>query len=268
MNHLINFVLSSKLFISLSVCSLALATQYTLGLYDFKILLLLFFGTFLSYNFQRFIFCYTVKKDLKSFWILKNKYVFQFLLLISVIIFSNLFLKLSGITQLMVLMISTISLSYPILRKTPYLKIFLIAFSWSFSTVALIYYESNLVLNSNVVLSIISRMFFIIAITIPFDIRDVEYDKKKTYTIPMLVGDKMAKKIAVFFLLLFLIIDSYLYLNNLNFGFFISTILCFLYSFYIVCKDNQKKDGLYYSFWLESCSISLLFFLILTSIFL
>ena len=268
MNHLINFVLSSKLFISLSVFSLALATQYTLGLYDFKLLLLLFFGTFLSYNFQRFIFCYTVKKDLKSFWILKNKYVFQFLLLISVIIFSNLFLKLSGITQLMVLMISTISLSYPILRKTPYLKIFLIAFSWSFSTVALIYYESNFVLNSNVVLSIISRMFFIIAITIPFDIRDVEYDKKKTYTIPMLVGDNMAKKIAVFFLLLFLIIDSYLYLNNLNFGFFISTILCFLYSFYFVSKDNQKKDGLYYSFWLESCSISLLFFLILTSIFL
>ena len=147
-------------------------------------------------------------------------------------------------------------------------SIFLIAFSWSFSTVALIYYESNLTLNPNVVLSIISRMFFIIAITIPFDIRDVEYDKKKTYTIPMLVGDKMAKKIAVFFLLLFLIIDSYLYLNNLNFGFFISTILCFLYSFYIVCKDNKKKDGLYYSFWLESCSISLLFFLILTSIFL
>ena len=139
------------------------------------------------------------KKGFKIFWILKNKYVFQFLLLISVIVFSNLFLKLSGITQLMVLMISVISLSYPILRKTPYLKIFLIAFSWSFSTVALIYYESNLTLNSNVVLSIISRMFFIIAITIPFDIRDVEYDKKKTYMIPMLVGDKMAKKIAVFF---------------------------------------------------------------------
>ena len=168
----------------------------------------------------------------------------------------------------MVLMISTISLSYPILRKTPYLKIFLIAFSWSFSTVALIYYESNLMLNLNVVLSIISRTFFVIAITIPFDIRDVEYDKKKTYTIPMLVGQNMAKKIAVFFLLLFLIIDSYLYLNNLNFGFFISTILCFLYSFYLVTKNNQKQDGLYYSFWLESCSISLLFFLIITSIFL
>ena len=78
----------------------------------------------------------------------------------------------------------------------------------------------------------------------------------------------MAKKIAVFFLLLFLIIDLYLHLKNLNFGFFISTILCFLYSFYFVSKDNQKKDGLYYSFWLESCSISLLFFLIITSIFL
>ena len=87
--------------------------------------------------------------------------------------------------------------------------------------------EQDVMYDWNNVPKRITRMFFIIAITIPFDIRDVEYDKKKTYTIPMLVGDKMAKKIAVFFLLLFLIIDSYLYLNNLNFGFFISTILLY-----------------------------------------
>ena len=82
---------------------------------------------------------------------------------------------------------------------------------------------------------------FIIAITIPFDIRDVEYDKKKTYTIPMLVGDKMAKKIAVFFITFFLIIDSYLYLNNLNFGFLFQPFFVFYTRFILYVKDNQKK---------------------------
>ena len=165
---------------------------------------------------------------------------------------------------------SLISILYPFgLRNTPYLKIFLIAASWSISTVLLTYFENNLLIDQRFYLEIFARFFFILGITIPFDIRDLKFDNRKLKTIPIVFGFDDSKKIALFFLFIYILISSYVYLfNNFNLNYLLATFFCFLYSAYLVNNLKANSSNFYYSFWLESCSISLLVFLIITSIFL
>lgn len=267
MKHLIIFFLNSKIFISLCVFCLALSTQFVIGVYNLNLLFLIFFGTFLSYNYQRIIFHIKQKKTHSISWVFGNKKL-TFLIVVAATIFLFCFFQLKTITKLMVVLVSSVSLFYPILRKIPFLKIFLISFSWAFSTAALIYFENSLDFNQNYYVSIISRTCFILGITIPFDIRDVKHDRLKLNTIPLVFGVDVAKKIALTFLALYLCIECYFYLQNFAFNFIISTSLCFLYSFFIVKNLNKNASDYYYSFWLESCSVSLLVFLIITSILL
>ena len=56
MKNLFTFFLDSKIFLSICVFSLALSSQYILKQYHINVLTILFFGTFLSYNYQRLFF--------------------------------------------------------------------------------------------------------------------------------------------------------------------------------------------------------------------
>ena len=64
---------------------------------------------------------------------------------------------------------------------------------------------------------------FIVAITIPFDIRDIDYDSKSFRTIPQLIGEVPARFLGfaliwVSFFLVVLIIDEYSLFLSLVYG--------------------------------------------------
>ena len=124
----INFLLKSKIFISLCVFCLALSTQFMIGEYNLNLLFLLFFGTFLSYNYQRIIFHIKLKNKHSISWFFGNKKLI-FLIAMAGILFLCCFFQLKTITKLMVILLSSVSLFYPMLRKIPFLKILLISFS-------------------------------------------------------------------------------------------------------------------------------------------
>ena len=270
MNRSLNFFLHSNIFISFCVVCLAFSTQFMLKSFNFEILFLLFFATFISYNFQRIVFHTKFNKTQLSSWYNNFKKVIYFILGFSLLIFVYFFLKLKLRTQLVVFFISLISFLYPFgLRDIPFLKIFLISFSWSVSTVSLIYFENNLLIDHEFYLEILSRCFFIIGITIPFDIRDLQYDNKSLKTIPIVFGAYHSRNISLFFLVSYILTTFYLHFYiQFNLNYLLAAFLCFIYSSYLVNKVNVKRSGFYYSFWLESCSVSLLFFLIITSLFL
>jgi 4-hydroxybenzoate polyprenyltransferase len=170
----------------------------------------------------------------------------------------------------LVLGLSLLSLLYAVkLRDIPYLKIYLIAASWCFSTILLTVLENKLIVDLEIILSMIGRFFFIVAITIPFDIRDVNFDKKRLKTLPILFGVERSKKIALIMLLLFLILEFFHYVVfSWEINFFLASLLCFGYTYYLIKKSGMDRNRFYYSFWVESCSISLVVFLIITAIFL
>jgi len=67
------------------------------------------------------------------------------------------------------------------LRDIPFLKIFVIAFVWALVTglLPLISSKDLIQINLQHILFLTKQFLFVVAITIPFDIRDMKYDVEK-----------------------------------------------------------------------------------------
>jgi 4-hydroxybenzoate polyprenyltransferase len=125
--------------------------------------------------------------------------------------------------------------------------------------------EKEIIFSSNVIAHLLSRFLFIFAICIPFDIRDVKYDNIKLKTIPIVFGVSRSKLISFISLLFVIIISTFQYWNNkLSIGFFVAISLSCIVSSIFIEKSNGKKSDFYFSFWVESLSILLYLFLVIS----
>ena len=269
MNSIIRFLVLSQIYVSLCVAALALSTQLIISSFNLDVVIFLFFATFISYNFQKIV---SLKRnpDRARGWFLNNKKFIYFFLLCSLIIAINLFLGFNYKTQFLIIIISFISLMYPFgLRTVPYIKVFIIALVWCVSTELITVFENKLVIETELLMSIFSRFFFIVSITIPFDVRDVEFDFTELKTLPIVFGVKKSKQIALVMLYAYVLIEVLRHLVfTENWQALVAAFLCCLYTQYLIKGSDNKKSGFYYVFWVESSSLSVLFFLIITSIFL
>lgn len=89
------------------------------------------------------------------------------------------------------------------LRDVHYIKIFLIAITWSWITVILPAIELGMAYAIPLYIMLLERMFFVFAITIPFDIRDLEIDAyNQVKTLPAALGVRQSQRWAAAALLL------------------------------------------------------------------
>ena len=137
------------------------------------------------------------------------------------------------------------------------MKIFVISIVWTIGTTVLLILENNLIFSEGVILNIIARFLFVfIAITIPFDIRDIKYDTGKLITLPLVFGVNRAQHLSF----LALTICSIIYINQFLFNALdlyclLALILLYFTSIIFVANSNQNRDDLYFSFLGESLSI-------------
>ena len=264
---MIRFFVFTNLWVSICVAALCFSTEIIFQVYDIRISAFAFFSTFLAYNFQSIA---SLKNGYgeKFLWIKENLFLLCFLVVVSIIASFYFFLKFHINTQIMIIILSLISLFYSFgLRSTPYIKIFLISISWSITSV--FFYISELdSLNLDVKTSMLfsSRVLFRISLTIPFDIRDIEKDKKNLRTIPQLFGVNKSKIIAI----IALIISCTLLLfqpliNSFSSQFLFSSILIFLITSFFIYYSDSKKPCFYFSFWGEGISIVLFITLLLSN---
>jgi 4-hydroxybenzoate polyprenyltransferase len=191
----INFLINSNIYISLAAVFLTIETQILLGMKPqlHPYLFIIFFATLFVYNLNRFITIITNKKALHSYkhsWVKENLHGFYLLVFISAAAFICVaFLaKRKVLITLAPIALLTLFYSTPIfknkknifkLREIPYVKIFLISFVWSAATIFLPIIQSDQVYKySHIMAILVERFFFVFAITIPFDIRDIEVDKQ------------------------------------------------------------------------------------------
>ena len=168
-------------------------------------ILLLFFGTLARYNIISFTVPANVTGD-KFRFMRKKRRILQAIsissLLISIYLLT--YLSLWQIAYLSHLGLLTFWYLFPIplgftkikpLRKVPYLKIFIIAYVWVGSSFAMPLIEENGDwLNQQFLFLFLERILFIFAITLPFDIKDLEDDMRmKLRTIPSKIGIKRTK---------------------------------------------------------------------------
>ena len=269
MNSIIRFLVLSNIYVSLCVAALALSTQFIIDSFNLDVVLFLFFATFISYNFQKIV---SLKRnpDRVHAWFLDNKKLIYFFLLCSLIIAIIFFIGFNYRTQFLIIIVSFISLMYPFgLRSVPYIKVFIIALVWCVSTELITIFENKLMIETELLLSIFSRFFLIVAITIPFDIRDIKFDFTELETLPIVFGIKKSKQIALAMLYVYILIEVLRHLViTPNRQILVASFLCCIYTQYLIKGSDNKKTGFYYAFWVESSSLSVLFFLIITSIFL
>ncbi|MGC6470648.1 MAG: hypothetical protein ACON4E_05210 [Flavobacteriales bacterium] len=263
------FFLSSNIFVSLCVVALSLSSSLILEIDGIYLIPFIFFSTLFSYNFQRL-----VRYNSKAVQWVKLDTDRKQTLFISVLSFIPMLyysFSLSVSSLGLIFIASLLTLLYPIrfsflnnrsIRELPLLKVFLISFVWSLVSVGLLLTESNLYEKTESIILFLSRFFFVLAITIPFDIRDLKYDHPSMLTMPQLLGIKRAKLLALSSLTVFFILSLNLYYTvGFSKSLLLALFICFLVSAFLINKSDEKKNDFFFSFWVEGLSI--LMFLLL-----
>ena len=262
------FFIYSNVFVSFCVLALCQSTSIIIGVDSSHLLPFVFFSTLFAYNFQRLV-RFIPNKDQSAHlcWLNKNR---LFIILITVISLSLSFyyaLNLSFSTFYFLIPISVISLSYPIkiipfgsqniaLRELPRAKIFLIALVWSVVSVGLVTIENESFYSLDTLLLFVSRFSFVLAITIPFDIRDLKYDDLSLKTIPQIYGEQKAKMIALYCLAFFELISIFhFFVGDFSWQLLLALILTSLLCGILIIKSSQEKNNFFFSFWVEGASV-------------
>lgn len=190
-----------------------------------------FCSTLLMYNLQRIhkLRYQTLDKaNVRHQWIMKNQRSIQFLIVVCALILAMLipFFHWKEIIGLAFLGLISFFYSYKTglgnLRSLPGMKIVWIASVWAF-TVS-VFTVGQWVSEKDIWLFLYS-FTFIVAITIPFDIRDIDYDSKSFRTIPQLIGEVPSRILGFFliwvsYFLVVLILEEYSIFLSLVYGIF------------------------------------------------
>jgi 4-hydroxybenzoate polyprenyltransferase len=197
-------------------------------------------------------------------WCMANERLMKITLVIGLFIAAASVWLLNPVIWLLMAPLTFVSIAYtaPILRinaaatrirEIGLWKIFLIAAVWTGMTVilpAVEHYGFNQITDLFSWRLSLGRTLFILAITIPFDVRDLINDAKKgVRTIPSTLGWKRSVFLAEFLLLAFI---SLIYLRlGIHHPFFIGYLISTIITMLIVAFSNPQRSDMYCSFWVE-----------------
>ncbi|GEJ47674.1 hypothetical protein [Chryseobacterium sp. ON_d1] len=140
------------------------------------------------------------------------------------------------------------------IRKIPLLKVFYVGLVWALVNCWLTLPEFSIPI-------FMISFFFITALVLPFDIRDMNSDTVKTF--PMLIGVQNTKYIAYILVFISSIIST-LYLElHYALSFFITSIITYI----LIYFSENKRDDAYFSFGVETCSALPFLFLVIMEYF-
>lgn len=265
--HFSNFLFYGNVFVSLCAASLTHLNCLLFGVDQFAshLSLFIFCATNVAYNFQRL---FRIRKtdstpsSARLNWIKKHK---NYLLVINFFLSGLAFycLILLPIKVLVILIpIGFISLWYvvdfkqiPALRNIPFIKLFVIGITWSLSTFGLPYLISNpLYLSKYFVLLFICITLYIVLQTIPFDIRDIDYDTElKIKTLAQRLGVKKSKLLsATGFLTISIILYTISFQSLSIQPIILAYALSALLAIPLILAINTHKKEYYYSGVIES----------------
>lgn len=195
-------------------------------------------------------------------WFFTHYRLIIFLSLVALLALLPLALKLSVQSLLLLTSISVLALSYnsPILkiggsryglRNIPGAKLFIIATVWAFSCVWVPIMElksQGIFISGLDTFYLVSKRFlFVLAITLPFDIRDLYQDRRfHLKTIPVLIGKKNSLILCQLLLITYLIL-LFLFSATIDQTVLALSLTTGLTSF-LIFNTKIKRNEYYYSF--------------------
>lgn len=256
-------------FITYSNCWIGLgAALFSLPFYlleklppNYPFLVFVFFSTILTYTFQRHVKILTASRidGDRIQWMKSNPILVKVILAISFLgsIYPLFYFSLNAL--LVLVFLGAISLFYVVkipllikknLRDIPSLKIFLIALVWAATGSFLPYLNADDTALKLPTFLFIINFIFIIALTIPFDIRDLDLDEAEKKTIPQLLGKKTAIWISIVLLLLHYGLQSWCFSTLLTWS-AVSLSIAIL----LMAGNYRHRNDLYYSFLIDGLLI-------------
>lgn len=256
----ISFLLYSNIFIAL--CAVALVFQTSILLSSklpVELYALIFLATLIEYNIHRFILLVRnaeMPSEPRYHWLFENKKLFLFLFFASLLAAIPVILKLPLriFPWLLATGMITVLYTFPVipttkglkrLRAIPHMKVVTIAIVWVLTTM-LLPAAYHAMVNSDLILPALIQFLFVLAITIPFDARDIVSDTRRGLkTIPIVFGVRQSYRITTWILLLIIILGfiSHVSMDN-YYGF--SMALTSLLTILIIKREAWRSHPYYY----------------------
>ena len=257
------FYVYSNLHVSIAVYCLVRMTGYFLQFENAMEALFLGLSTFVSYNFIRYLNFLENKLTAHiNSWFLKHLKLLFWLALFDVLGLLFMSKSFHGLSFLILLPFVVLTAMYGLpllkykgkriaLRAFPRLKTVSIACSWAGLSVLYPLVSQRIPLSFLHGLFFLQQFLFVFALTLPFDIRDLEVDAKQLKTVPQLLGIQKTKSLGVGLLLLFVGIS---YFTMSLFFFWQACFGAFLVGVYLLFSDREQAHY-FASFWGEGIPI-------------
>ncbi len=278
----LNFIIYSNIWVALAAASLVEVTELLYNLQmDYEVSGLVFFATLFTYNFQRIVRIRSMvltEDSHRHQWIAKHKTILLWLtgasgagMLVCCwwIDWSILWLLVPA---------GVLSIAYALqvfnwngkkigLRDLPYIKIVMIAVTWMIATVWLpmAQYDSiYALLSDKAIWGSLRTFLFIVAITIPFDIRDLKYDEANKKTLPQMMGTRGAIVLSVLLVVICIGIASWEVLIHqyMNPYFYGGIVGAYLLTAVIISLANEQRHEFYFAGLVEGTMVLKYLFLL------
>ena len=255
---LFDFYLDASIHVAIAVISMAGITFHLLGTSsDINLLGFIFFSVIVCYNFIKY------GVEAYKYLIVSNVYhkviqVFSFISFVFAIYF---LMQLDEEIWMATIILGVLSAFYAVpllpkaknLRNLAGLKIYIVAFVWAGFSVLLPVLDANMPLNWDFAVTYIQRMFLVLVLILPFEIRDMQWDDKSLRTLPQVLGEKVTRRLGIgltliFFLMTFL--KDEIHPQEITLRLMVSVILIFALS------SNKRLQSKYFvMFWVEAIPI-------------
>lgn len=264
LKQFLDFYLNSSIHVAFAVYALSVVTLKRFGvIYDVNVLFFNFFATITGYNFVKYFGIAKWHHRSLAKW-LKVIQVFSLLCFLLMCFFT---LKLQEETLITIAIFAVITFLYaiPFLPKTWYLdtqqnlrdisglKVYVIALVWSGVTVVLPLVNNKVAFSETVIITVAQHFVFVMALMLPFEIRDLRYDSIKLATIPQKIGIKRTKVVGFGLVLLFYFIEYFK--DNIQSNYLLITFVISLILAMFIYFSGNNRNKYYASFWVEALPI-------------
>jgi 4-hydroxybenzoate polyprenyltransferase len=274
----INFLLFGNIFVAAGALALTYSSFIQINYSSQSAhlyIVLVFFSTLFIYNFQRFFYKKNANTTLHSIrreWIFTHQTTIKTIAIISIIgVLSSFWLNHNYKLLLYLsplLIVSLLYFSFAELRKKPATKLLTLVSVWVITTSVIpIILSNNAVLTSSAILHIAARFCFMMAICIPFDIRDLAIDSADNITtLPQRIGEKKAISLAVIFIGIHATIVLFeFYVNFLSLQHILALLISASCTALLISKTKSTRNEYFFVAGLDGTMILQGFLILLAS---
>lgn len=250
--------INSSIHVALAVTAFTLITYLLYGMeINRDLVIFIFFSTITGYNFVK----YSGIAQLHHLSLTRNLrfiQIFSFFCFVALVYFA-LQLQLRTLIATAILGLFTLFYAVPVfskrrnLRSLPGLKIFVIAIVWAGSTIILPSIEAEKLLGWKILIDFLQRFMLVVALTLPFEIRDLRFDESELDTIPQKIGVRKTKIFGV--ILLVLIFFMELFQESFQNKEFLIFSVILITTGMMLWMSRRIQHHYYASFWVEAVPI-------------